>query len=195
VDAGVRLAGALWRFWDRHGHLREGRAWLDAALALRGGETREEATSEPRPTEGTLLARATALNGAGVLAYRQGDYARATQFYEESAALRRRLGDARGAASTLNNLALVARARGAYEQAEAYWQDGLDLLPADGDGPTAGAARDDGHDATAGVADQRVRGLILGNLATLFGARGEEGRSWRSASRSGARSATRWAWR
>ena len=59
VDNALRLAGALWRFWQVHGHVTEGRAWLDRLL-LR----------DPAEPSG---ARARALVGAGALAWRAQD--------------------------------------------------------------------------------------------------------------------------
>ena len=52
---GLRLGGALWRFWQVRGYWAEGREHLAGLLALPGAEA---------PT----AARAKALHGAGMLA-------------------------------------------------------------------------------------------------------------------------------
>jgi tetratricopeptide (TPR) repeat protein len=108
----VRLAGPLWRFWWMRGHAGEGRRWLDAALACEGEQD---------------AARATALNGAGALAYYQGDYERARSLYESSLSLRRTLADMRGVASTLGNLGGVADSQGVYERAWELYEESLAL--------------------------------------------------------------------
>jgi tetratricopeptide (TPR) repeat protein len=110
---GLQLAGALWPFWERRGHRGEGRAWLEAALA--------GADNSP----GTQ--RATALNGAGVLAFRQGDYGQATALHEEALALRRALGETPGIVASLSNLGLVAFRQGDYRQAAALLEEALAL--------------------------------------------------------------------
>jgi tetratricopeptide (TPR) repeat protein len=109
---GLRLAGALWRFWFTRGYLSEGRRWLEGALA---GEGRSEE------------ARAKALHGAGILAWRQGDYAQAAALHEEALALRREMGDTQGVAASLNNLGLVAGEQGEYERARTLYEESLAL--------------------------------------------------------------------
>src|SRR5262249_62429207 len=60
----LRLAAALWFFWDMRGHLREGQRWLEAALDMVGVSDGSE--------------RAAALNASGWLALVQhGSYAQA----------------------------------------------------------------------------------------------------------------------
>jgi predicted ATPase/DNA-binding SARP family transcriptional activator len=109
ADMELRFCVALWRSWQIHGHLDEGRSALEAALS-----------SNPN---GDPLLRARALNGAGVLAGEQGDFEAAAEFFETSLELSRRLGDhARiaGALANLGNLALfsgdLSRARLLYEE-------------------------------------------------------------------------------
>jgi predicted ATPase/DNA-binding SARP family transcriptional activator len=109
VEPGLRVGGAIWRFWYARGHLSEGRRWLEEALA------------QP----GTAPARAKALRGAGALAWAQGDYARAETLFEESLALRRELGDRQGVAEAINGLASVARDRGEYARARALFEVNL----------------------------------------------------------------------
>ncbi len=123
AEVGLRLAGALWRFWYQHGHLDEGRRWLDDAVELAHGDDRAA----------TAGARAKVLNGAGVLASDQGDFARATALQEESLALRRELGDMHGTAASLNNLGVLARYQGQLERAEAIFQESLTLRREIGD--------------------------------------------------------------
>ncbi len=102
-ERAVTLAAALWRFWWLRGHVAEGREQLEAALAVDGSTA--------------SAARATALDGAGVLAETQGDYDRAEALHRESLALSRERGDKTGIARALGNLGVVAFDRGDDDQA------------------------------------------------------------------------------
>lgn len=113
AELAVRLAGALWRFWYMQGHFSEGFSWLSQALDLAGDNEAGVSAS----------ARARALNGAGNLAYNQGDYATARSLHEQSLALRRALDDRWGVAASLNNLGLIARMQAEYEQAQSLFEE------------------------------------------------------------------------
>jgi predicted ATPase/DNA-binding winged helix-turn-helix (wHTH) protein len=109
---GLRLAGALWRFWLVRGYLFEGRRLLVEQLAL--------------PADSSAWqARARALHGAGVLARNQGDYAAAKLLHEESLAIRRQRGDRRGIAASLGSLGGVANERGDYAAARSFHEESL----------------------------------------------------------------------
>lgn len=112
-DAALRLTGALARLWTTHGHLSEGRRWIEEALA---------SGTEPAPA-----VRAKALNAAGALAWMQGDHHAATSKYEEALALRRNLGDPAGIAATLANLGIVSYSQGQYDEARSRYEDSLKI--------------------------------------------------------------------
>jgi predicted ATPase/transcriptional regulator with XRE-family HTH domain len=98
----LRLGADLWRFWQIRGHVGEGRRWLEAVLALPGGDR---------------AARAIALEGAAVLADLQHADDRAAALFEQSVALRQDLGDRGGRAVLQGYLGDVATRRGAYARA------------------------------------------------------------------------------
>jgi len=108
-EAGVRLAGALHRFWARRGYLSEGREQIGVALT--------------RAPDAPTAFRAKALYAAAVLAFDQGDYGRAQALGEESLAIFRTLGDDLGVALALNVLAIVARNRGDFDGANRLVDD------------------------------------------------------------------------
>jgi predicted ATPase/class 3 adenylate cyclase len=115
-DIGMRLASALWRFWQRRGQLREGRAWLDRFLALPGA-------SEP-----TAL-RARGLTAAGGVAYWQGDEAM-HGYYSDALAIYRSLDDRQGVADSLQNLAFAVMTSrggqpGSMEEASRLFEESL----------------------------------------------------------------------
>jgi DNA-binding SARP family transcriptional activator/Tfp pilus assembly protein PilF len=112
---GLRMAGALAQFWERHGYTKEGRAWLDALLAA------DEEGETPPPV------RARALNVTGNLARVEGDYEEAVARYRESLALRQASGDVRGIAVALNNLGVTAKDRGDYAAARTHLEESLSL--------------------------------------------------------------------
>jgi len=84
VELALRLAGALWFFWDMRGHLREGQQWLEAALALPGAAD-------------TGSRRLAALNAAGWLALvHHGSYGPAVTLLEEARSMAEEAGDRDG---------------------------------------------------------------------------------------------------
>jgi predicted ATPase/DNA-binding CsgD family transcriptional regulator len=108
TELGLRLAGALGRFWAVYGP-GEGRRWLEKGLA-RGG-------AAPKPALGK------ALYEAGWIELFQGDYDRATSLLEEALALFRELGDKRGVATSLVNLGFAALHLGDKERADVLRQE------------------------------------------------------------------------
>ena len=109
---GLRLAGALWRFWYVRGYASEGRDWLRGLLAT-------------APEERGAAARAKALNAAGALAWVQSDDKAAGMLFEQSLAIRRKLGDRQGIASSLGNLGAVALDHGNSPTATALYEESL----------------------------------------------------------------------
>ncbi|MBC8103398.1 MAG: tetratricopeptide repeat protein, partial [Cytophagales bacterium] len=130
-ERGVRLVGALWQFWAVRGHLGEGRRWLDQALSRPASTGKEGEGAEA--SEAEAAARGKALNGAGALAYSQGDYAAARTRYAQSLAVRRRLGDPRSIAASLINLGNVVLEEGDWEGARSLYEESLALLRPLGD--------------------------------------------------------------
>jgi predicted ATPase/class 3 adenylate cyclase len=111
----LRLGAVLGRFWLIRGYLGEGRERLAQIMAVAG------ASDEPS-------LRATVLNHAGALAFRQGEYEAARSYYEESLAIRRVLGDRPGVAGSLNNLGLVAQDQGDYEASRSFHEESLSIM-------------------------------------------------------------------
>ena len=107
----LRLAAGLWRFWYVRGHLREGREFLERALAHEVGSPAE---------------RARAYHAAGDLAQEQGNYAQATTLLETGLTAAR-TGEQATAAQCLNALGFIARNQGAYEQADRLHGEALAL--------------------------------------------------------------------
>ena len=140
----LRLASALWRFWEQQGHYSEARRWLHAALAQREGA---------RPTH-----VAEALLGAGLLARIQGDFDEAEQLTKESISVAQgaglRLLEAR-AVGSLGNIALARR----------DYRRGAELLA-----QTEGLLRELGDERRLAIAmaNRAYLALEMGNFEVAF---------------------------
>ncbi len=113
-EMALRLATALGEFWLIRGHLCEGRAALDRALA----------NGEGAPAR--YLAKA--FTTAGSIASGQGDFGQAELWIEKSLARSCELGDTRGRARALRELGNVAMLRGENGKACALLEEGLMLF-------------------------------------------------------------------
>jgi non-specific serine/threonine protein kinase len=122
ADTGLRLAAALWRFWEARGHLSEGLRYLERLLQLAAGAPAD--------------AIARAYEGAGNLARDLGDYARAAECHRQALALRRRLGEPVGIAASLNDLANVLADQDDYQAAMLLYEESLTRYREIGAAPT-----------------------------------------------------------
>lgn len=120
AEKGLRLCGALYRFWDRRGHFNEGRRWCGEAIGQ---------AAEPEQT----VARATALIGAGILAWRQSDYRAAQVLLEEGLAIGRVLNNPSCIASALDNLGTVALQQGHNKAAREFFEESLAITRESGE--------------------------------------------------------------
>ena len=119
ADSGVRMAGALWGFWDTHGYINEGRGWLREMIEL-----------SDTPT----TARVDALNGAAMLARRQSDTAEALQLYEQGLTIAREIDYKAGRAEALGGLGYMIEYQGADDElAKSYYADSLAMWREVGD--------------------------------------------------------------
>jgi predicted ATPase/class 3 adenylate cyclase len=98
LEGVLQAIPSLVPFWNRRGHEEEGRNLIRAALA--------RADSQPRPAGETsrpwLKLIGDAWNGAAMLAYSQGDNARAADSASRAADIARKLGDDRALALVLS---------------------------------------------------------------------------------------------
>jgi non-specific serine/threonine protein kinase len=113
AELAVKLAAALWRFWEVRGYLSEGNESLKHALAI--GES------------ASPLVRAKALDGAGRLSWRQGDFQDANRLFTDSLVLWRTAEDKAGEANSLHGLARAALNMNDYESARASCKKSLKI--------------------------------------------------------------------
>ncbi|GAC1628217.1 MAG: hypothetical protein NVS4B2_09120 [Chloroflexota bacterium] len=114
---GLRLANALWRFWQAHGHLAEGSRWFAHLLSAAGDDG----------DRAKIAVRARALMLAGAFATNQGNYDEARSLAEQSRRAYQTLDDGSGVASALNVMGNVGHFQGDYKKAEVLFTESLDL--------------------------------------------------------------------
>jgi predicted ATPase len=117
---GLRLAGAIWRYWHTRRSLSEWRERLERLLSL------------PRAREPTLE-RARTLDGVAVMALRSGDHEAGRSLYEEMLAIGRELGDRWVIATAHNGVGDALRFLRDMDGAEARCREALEIARAMGD--------------------------------------------------------------
>lgn len=203
VDASLRMAAALWRFWWTRGYLSQGRNWLEQTLRLaeqlehpdialrakvlgRAGALARDlgdyAQAQRWYAEAMRLAEvvgepsllANALNDLGSLAIYQEEYGAARRLFEQSLALRRQLNDARSVAGSLNNLGMVLLHLGEYAQAQTLYQESLALYRRQGDRWGEALALNNVAFAAFEMADLLTARRLFGESLLLFQQLGDE---------------------
>ncbi|HEV2662713.1 MAG TPA: hypothetical protein VGU68_19055, partial [Ktedonobacteraceae bacterium] len=122
AEVALRLVAALRAYWEWQGYLFEGRAWLDAALALEIGT---------QATTGAAYARA--LSEGSRLICLQNDQHKAVELAEASIALWRQLENPKGLAVALFYRGWSAQALGEHALAKSLYIQAMQLLPPEGD--------------------------------------------------------------
>jgi predicted ATPase/DNA-binding CsgD family transcriptional regulator len=204
LDAGdpqtaLRMGTLLWRFWAERGHLQEGRARLERALAASGAVdrgVRADATYilgnialdladlgaarrsfveflESMTELGDRDGIASGHNGLGLVERDLGAYDRARAHFETAREIWSELADVSGVALSHNTLGTVAAAQGNYEQAAAHHREALALRRQLGD--VSGVAYSQWHvaEVTALSGDTRTATTLIEESLRSFRSLGD----------------------
>jgi predicted ATPase len=93
----MRMATALWRYWQMRGHLIEAQERIDEVLGMSGGVNVDRRL------------RLATVEAAGGIAYWRGDVVRAEQTYRDALDMSREIADPAWIARSLSNLAYALR--------------------------------------------------------------------------------------
>ena len=201
-ELGLRMAGALWRFWFMRGYLSEGRAWIESMLVAKScGGVQAGIRAKALTGAGILAAEqgdfrhaaalaeqslhlyqevndttgsAGALTILGSVLLREGAYARAASVFADCLTARQQLGDPRGIATALNNLGLVARARGHYRRAATLYEQSLHLKQGLGDRRGIALALNNLGDVALDRRDYTHAAVLFEQSLALFREQGEQ---------------------
>jgi predicted ATPase/transcriptional regulator with XRE-family HTH domain len=94
AESALRIASAIWRFWQQSGPLADLRVRLERLISLPGAQHRNSV-------------RARALSALGGIAYWQNDYGRLREVYEEEVDIAREVGDPRLLSRALFDLSFI----------------------------------------------------------------------------------------
>ena len=119
AELALRISAGLGRFWFFQAHYREGREWLEKAVAACDGVHSED--------------MANALGWIAGLGLHMGDHARSEETSSAAVSMFEALGDEAGAMKEQNSLANTYLASGRIEQARAIYDKLLEFFDARGD--------------------------------------------------------------
>jgi predicted ATPase/DNA-binding CsgD family transcriptional regulator len=111
---GLRLVGALGRYWQYRGYVSEGQMWCAQLLG---------AADPSRPG----AERAKALRTLAMMMFEQGDFAESRSIYQKSLEMSRAVGDDREVAWALRGLASAALWYGEYDLSLSYNEEALSI--------------------------------------------------------------------
>ena len=119
AETGLRVAAALWWYWETRGMLEEGLFWLRSLI-----------TPDLEVSPATLGA---ACNAYGNLARKRGRIDEAEGYYRRALTLRESACDQRGVGATLQNLGNIALERGDWTKAAELYVQSLEIRRSIGD--------------------------------------------------------------
>jgi predicted ATPase/serine/threonine protein kinase len=156
----MRLAGALFRFWEQRDHLTEGREAIASVLAMPGAAA-------------PARARARVLYAATVLADIQGEVSVAEAFSREACGIYRLLDDRQGMAATMTALAWHAQRQGRYAEATSVFSETVALWEQLGDRTAVDLARSNMANAAKAEGNFALARGLLEQVAESSETRGD----------------------
>lgn len=120
AEKGLRLAGAMRRYWQSRAYLSEGEQWCTQLLSK---------TDPAQPS----IERALVLRTLANMIFERGDFAEARPLIQKSLEMSVQLGDDEGAGFSLRNLGSIALWHGEYDASQALVEESLAICRRNGD--------------------------------------------------------------